>query len=403
MTSLTVFVMLDACRPDYITKSVTPFLFDLSSRGYFRPVKPTFGFEPDAAYLAGLYPDEADGGAQFWHAPDQSPFKFTRAMPKILNRLPDLPQKIIRKLIVHIARQKSNAPNLSTTRIPFHLLSRFALPMEHDLDHPDFCTLPSVFDLLRKNNISYLFHAAPKFRVAIDAALKRTVKQLLPPIEFAFFHIGNLDGTGHRYGPDSKEMKHELSLMDKKLESLYAIAKSRFDPFNLVIMGDHGMINVSRHLDIETHLKKLNITNGRDCLYILDSTMARFWFSNENMKNKILSAFKDLDGGRILDQADLDFYHLNWPHNRFGDMIFLADPETLIFPNHFQQHVPAKGMHGYTPEHKGQQAVLLINGPRISSRQEPTPADMRRIFPTLCTLLQMDRPASCNSESLVKL
>jgi len=381
---------------------VTPFLCDLSSKGYCGPVKPSFGFEPDAAYLAGLYPDEADGGAQFWHAPEHSPFDFTRSMPEFLNRLPDLPQKIIRKLIVYIARQKSNAPNLSTVRIPFHLLARFALPMAHDLDHPGFCGPPSVFDLLRKNSIPYLFHAAPRFRVSMDAALARSRDHLHPPIEFAFFHIGNLDGTGHRFGPDSNEIRHELSCLDQKLESLYNVAQSRFDHVNLIIMGDHGMINVTHHLDIEARLKDLNITNGKDCLYLLDSTMVRFWFFSETVKQRIKSDFAAIDGGRLLSRPDRDFYHLNWPHNRFGDLIFLADPGTLIFPNHFQKHTPVRGMHGYDPEHEEQQALLLIYGPDIRIQQAQAPADMRQIFPTLCTLLKIDRPGSCSLESLVR-
>jgi len=106
MKSLTVFVMLDACRPDYISKQTTPFMHDLASRGFSGPVKPTFGFEPDAAYLAGQYPDEADGGAQFWHMPDASPFKFTGILPESLNRIPELPQKVLRKLIMRIGQRK---------------------------------------------------------------------------------------------------------------------------------------------------------------------------------------------------------------------------------------------------------------------------------------------------------
>lgn len=394
--------MLDACRLDYINRNSTPFLHDLSKKGYCGPVKPTFGFEPDAAYLAGLYPDEADGGAQFWHAPELSPFDFTRAIPEFFNRLPDLPQKVIRKLIVHMARSKSNAPNLSTVRIPFHLLAKFDLPMKHDLDHPDFCGSLSVFDLLRKNNIPYLFHAAPRFRVTMDAALTRARNHLLPPTAFAFFHIGNLDGTGHRYGPDSKEIRHELACLDQKISSLHAIAKSRFDHVNLVIMGDHGMTKVTHHIDLETRLRDLDISNGKECLYILDSTMARFWFSNETVRQKIKSNLSGIDGGKVLSRTDRNLYHLNWPHNRFGDLIFLTDPGTLIFPNHFQQHAPVKGMHGYAPEHEHQQALLLINSPGITFLQDQTPVDMRQIFPTLCTLLKIDRPAYCSLKGVVK-
>lgn len=401
MKSLTVFVMLDACRPDYINKEITPFLHGLASNGFSGPVKPTFGFEPDAAYLAGLYPDEADGGAQFWRKPDESPFEFTRGLPEHLNRLPELPQKIIRKLILWIAKRNSESPNLSTARIPFHLLNQFSMTMSHHLDHSEFINTETLFDLLRKYEKSYLFHAAPDYRVTMDSVLNRAKKELFQPVEFAFFHIGNLDRVGHKYGPVSREIAQELAHVDKRLELLYENVKHRFDRINMVIMGDHGMMEVTRHLNLLSQFKKCNLVNGRDFLYILDSTMARFWFYNKAAQDSVTSILSGIAGGRVLTEEDHNFYHLTWPHNRFGDLIFLADPGTLIFPNHFQLNAPVKGMHGYDPESKGQQAALIINGPEILPQQKAKPSDMRRVFPTLCTLLKLDRPDSNGLETLV--
>lgn len=401
MKSITVFVMLDACRPDYINRQITPFMHNLSVNGFSGAVKPTFGFEPDAAYLAGLYPDQADGGAQFWYLPEKSPFGFTRLLPKGLNHLPELPQKVLRKLILLIARRNSMSPNLSTARIPFHLLNQFSLSMSHHLDHPEFSSRETLFDRLRKHKKAYLFHAAPDFRVTMKAVLDRAVKELFQPIEFAFFHIGNLDRTGHEYGPLSPQITEELNHVDKGLESLYGNIRKRFDRVNLVIMGDHGMMAVHHHLDLLALFKKQHLVNGRDFLYILDSTMARFWFSNTGSQKKVESILSGIAGGRVLNRNDRDVYHLNWPHNRFGDLIFLADPGTLIFPNHFQLKKPVKGMHGYDPECKGQHAALIINGPQIAPRQKTVPSDMRRVFPTLCSLLKIDRPGSDSLESLV--
>ncbi len=401
MKSITVFVMLDACRPDYINKETTPFLHDLTANGFSCPVKPTFGFEPDAAYLAGQYPDEADGGAQFWNMPDESPFGFTRLLSERLNRLPELPQKVLRKMIIWFAKRNSESPNMSTVRIPFHLLSQFAPAMAHHLDHPHFLNTETLFDLLRKYQKPYLFHAAPAFRVTMKAALDRAVKELYQPIEFAFFHIGNLDGIGHRYGPASSQITKELIHVDRGLEQLYKNIKKRFNQVNLVIMGDHGMMVVNHHLNLPAQFKKQHLINGKDCLYMLDSTMARFWFSNEASQRKVESILSTVGHGRILTQKDRDFYHLNWPHNRFGDLIFLADPGTLIFPNHFQLNTPVKGMHGYDPESEGQHAALIITGPEVQSQQKTVPSDMRRVFPTLCTLLKLDRPGANSLESLV--
>ncbi len=414
MKSITVFIMLDACRPDYIKADTTPFLFQLATDGFFSRLSPTFGFEPDAAYLAGLYPDQADQGAQFWHDPAASPFKnllpargLHRAGP-LLDRLPHLPKKVIRKILTRMAGKKSDSPHLSAVAIPFVLLERFGLPVTVNLDRPGFCNpYPTIFDLLRDQNKDYLFHGAPEYRVSMTAALERSKKELHPPLDFAFFHIGNLDGTGHAFGPDSPEVIRELAGLDRDLNHLYAIARRRFDRVNFVVMGDHGMVRVKRHLNLQADLERLNKTAGlvpgRDYLYMLDSTMARFWFFSSRAASIIRDSLALNARGHILTQPDRDRYHLNYRHNKFGDLIFLVDPEVLIFPNFFQEKNPVKGMHGYAPETPGQQAALIIDaqdaGP-VGCNTGPI-ADMRQVFPTLCDLLSLTRPANCSAESLV--
>lgn len=402
MKSITIFVMLDACRHDYISRRHTPFLHSLQSSSLSCPVKPTFGFEPDAAYLAGLYPDQADGGAQFWYNPKDSPFKLARFLPKWTNKLPKIPQKIIRKLLLKAVRLSNSAPNLSTAWLPFHLLNQFALPMMNGLDQPGFCPgHKSIFDLLREQNLPWLFHAGPDYRVTINAACKRAKVKLHPPLAFAFFHIGNLDGTGHAFGPHSDEIQTELSHVDHGLSKIYRLANKRFSNVNFVIMGDHGMIEVDHLLNVKEILSALPLSLEKDYMYILDSTMARFWFFSKQAKQLIGHAMKNLQGGHIITKDEKDTFHLNYPHNRFGDMIYLANPGYLIFPNHYQVHRPETGMHGYSSNAYGQQALLLINSERVKHQQLKTPVAMRRVFPSVCDLLDISVPVDCNLPSLL--
>ncbi len=398
MKSITVFVMLDACRHDYINERHTPFLNGLLSTGFSCPVRPTFGFEPDAAYLAGLWPDEADGGAQFWYAPEQSPFKPAGFLSPFADRLPNFPQKVFRKMLVTAARYRCSSPNLSTARIPFRLLKNFALPVEFGLDHPQFCpNHKTLFDLLRVENKKWLFHAAPGHRVSLTAACKRAERELKVPKAFAFFHVGNLDGVGHAHGPDATEISGELLQVDKGMERIYNLAADRFDIVHFVVMGDHGMIRVEQTIDLASVLTSLPLSQGKDYLYFLDSTMARFWFFSDGAKEEVTNELAVVKGGRILEQKDKDKYHLNYSHNRFGDLVFLADPGVLIIPNHYQDRSPVKGMHGYGPEVPGQQAVLIVNSIKAGRHAGRDPVDMRRVFPTLCDLLEIKKPPGLKS------
>ncbi len=61
-TKITILIKVDALRYDYITKDLAPFMHYFEYKAISGALVPTFGFEPDASYLASLYPEEADGG-----------------------------------------------------------------------------------------------------------------------------------------------------------------------------------------------------------------------------------------------------------------------------------------------------------------------------------------------------
>ena len=400
---LSLLLQLDACRPDYICEINTPFLFHMKQGAISRSLTPTFGFEPDGSYIAGLYADEADGGAQFWYDPGGSPFSFLGGWARMLNLLPDLPGRIFRRLVKRIARSRCLSPTLSTARIPFHLLRYFGFPMRCRMDKPNFVRSDSVFDLLRKAGRRCMYHGTPDYKVDLDSIITRVEKDLFPPLEFAFFHIGDLDRIGHKCGPESMEISEALKRIDKGIEHIVKVANEHFNEVHLVIMGDHGMMEVSRHLDIWSELKKLPVKLEKDYLVFLDSTMVRFWFFLDRAESVIIDMLDNMECGHIISQEEKDRYHLNYPHNKFGDIIFLVDPGVLIFPNFYQNKKPVKGMHGYAPETPEQQSTLLIHSPRIKSAKHfEKPVDMRRVFPTALDLLDLPIPDNTKLKSLLQ-
>ena len=179
-------------------------------------------------------------------------------------------------------------------------------------------------------------------------------------------------------------------------------AKDLVDVVHILVIGDHGMMEVKQHIDILSELKKLSVTLEKDFLVFLDSTMARFWFFSERAEDLITDMLDDLEGGHIISQQEKDKYHLNYSHNKFGDIIFLVDPGVLIFPNFYQNRKPVKGMHGYAPETPEQQSALLIHSSKVKEPKKfEKPADMRRVFPTLLDLLDLPIPENTTVESLL--
>ena len=396
-------LLLDALRHDYVGPGC-PFLESLAQSGLRGVLTPSFGFEPDAAYLAGLHPDEADGAAQFWYDPSRSPFRFVRSWPDGLDRMPRLAQRILRRLLRAWARRQCLAPQLSTARIPFRLLPHFALSAQVGLDQPSFCPVKTIFDHLGQARRTWLYHGVPTRGLSAEAALQRAETDLRPPVDFAYFLIGDLDRVGHLHGPDSPERAAEMRRVDRVLQRLHTVASARFEELHFLVFGDHGMCSVANHVNVQEALDSLGCCSPGDYLVFLDSTMARFWFFQDSARAEIQEALGALKGGHWISQDERNKYHLNFGHNRFGDAIYLADPGTLILPNYHQDNEPARGMHGYAPDTLAQQSAFILHSPRVQTpRHLVTTQDMRRLFPTILDLLKLPVPGGVDLRSLLLL
>jgi predicted AlkP superfamily pyrophosphatase or phosphodiesterase len=382
---MVLMIHIDACRYDYINEEDAPFLFSRMQDHFSCRLVPTFGFEPDAAYLAGQYPDESDGGALFWYDPESAP------VDPLWSRIPRLPlpaDRLLRRAMTWVYGKRSDNPFFTTANIPFSIIDQFDVTRNQPIDAPG--AIPSgLFDTLGERDKTWFTHVHPCHRVDLKSVLSR-VQQHHPPVDLAFIHLGDLDRIGHRYGPGSPEQKHMMRKVDSGIRQIIHHYQNVDPHLDVVILGDHGMCAVTRHLDLASRLQSLDLTVKRDYLVFLDSTMARFWFFTDRARNRIQHLLSDIDDGIILDQNALDRYHLNYDHNRYGDLIFVAHAGVLLFPNYFQGHTPESGMHGYLPEVPQQQSVLILASSRGAPLETPNAVDMRRVYPTVLTLLGMD-------------
>lgn len=152
------------------------------------------------------------------------------------------------------------------------------------------------------------------FDVAVNQGMGRGL-----PHQLRCFH--ELDTIGHRYGPESPEIRKAVARLDQKIEKV---------PFDMMI-SDHGMGTVER---------RITVPETRICF--LDSTMARYW----DQKPEIPPEFGTWIPGR----------------EAYGRYIFLAHPGVLFAPNYWSEG-NEKGMHGWNPSHPDMHAFYLIKTP----------------------------------------
>ena len=120
------------------------------------------------------------------------------------------------------------------------------------------------------------------------------------------------------------------------------------------------MANCTRHLDLMSKIDSLGLTFCEDYAAVFDSTMARFWFFNEDARKAITNILETVTEGRILPNEELKEMRTFFEDSYFGEIIFLVQEGVLIVPSHMGER-PITAMHGYHPKDEQSFASLLTN------------------------------------------
>lgn len=147
---------------------------------------------------------------------------------------------------------------------------------------------------------------------------------------------------------------------------------------------DHGMANCDQHLDLRAQIDALGFTMGEDYAVVYDSTMARFWFFNDQARRAITEQLGTVPEGHMMSDNELRQLGTYFPDRYFGELIFLVQEGTLIVPSHMGAR-PIRAMHGFHPDAPHSYAALMTNQADVSEEIAA--------IPDLFTL--MTRDAEC--------
>ncbi len=372
----TLILWVDAFRRDYITKENTPFLYKLSKRYGVGALKPSFGFS-QASWFSGVYPNKHGEFSVF-----------NNSKNKIITWPLKLLPKSIRPLAFNMFRYLKGNDFISHY-IDLNAMEKFSLTREKYYHHKDALRVKTLFDYFKENNISYLLYYWPLIiedgKTRLTPFVKGTdmskVKKFAKLVrktnhDVYFFHISELDAYGHDYGPKSGKIKIKLREQDFLIERI--LKKFDLDKDNIVIWSDHGMLEVKGTINLENILPE-NEKYAR----LIESTMAKLWFFDEEYKQRILADLKNVKHGHVLSKEEIKNFKVNFKDNENFEEVFLADPGYLICPNVFQKH-PIKGAHGYDCSQKGELAFSIIN------KDFKKQGNMVDMLPTILKLLNIN-------------
>lgn len=396
-----IFILIDALRSDYITKEDSPFLYDFANNNtYYKEVSQKRSYCERAEIFSGLTPDESGYFTAIGYSPNSSPFKSLSLFLDLISLIDPILFRFrylraLRNKVISVLT-RSQRVKMRPYSIPSNILKYFSLT-EDEYDFRDDNSFAGKNNLLidcEKNGIRVFFDGftALNFKISLndEQRLELIQKKISENFQFYPIYVGVLDTIAHIYGPESIERREKLQALDKRLSKFYEDIKFRYPNSKFVFLGDHGMTDVEKYIDLEKEIKIIakanNLKLGKDYLYFLDSTIVRIWYITEKAKRILSNTVTNnpifRENGAFLNNETAKKERIPFPDRRYGDLLWMANLGVLIFPDFFHLKNPYKGMHGYDVNHHSSKGTCLVESNEIKKIEEIELRDVYRILKT---------------------
>lgn len=220
----------------------------------------------------------------------------------------------------------------------------------------------------------------PNYYVPYDGSItnrmrvEQTLKWLQLPEEkrphYLTLYFSDVDSAGHRFGPDSDQVKEAVLSVDTEIAYLVENAKKLNLPINFVIVSDHGMkaIDNSRKVYLRNYI---DITKAR---FKERGPITLVYMKDKKDLKSYKKKLKKVPHTKVYERHELPKrFHFS-KNSRAGDLILLANPGAYIYPEMDPKEDKGKkrkyagGTHGYDPSPKvtpDMGGIFLSFGPNV--------------------------------------
>ncbi len=219
-------------------------------------------------------------------------------------------------------------------------------------------------------------------------------------------YFSDMDDVGHRYGPNNdQELSKKLNTLDRELGALFEGLKSFDLNINVVIVSDHGMVDVP--LDQFIDLGKL--TEGVEGKVINSGALAHIHLDNPSQKKKTIKLIESQgEHIHVIDIDDREYYEdLSLHRDLMGDLLILPDLGFYLTnaqglarnkQNAARSNTKVLGHHGFSPDYQEMQGIFYANGPKIKSGVKIEPFQNTHIYPMICEILGLPIPENIDGK-----
>jgi len=188
------------------------------------------------------------------------------------------------------------------------------------------------------------------------------------------------DHAGHVFGSESDEVNEQIKKSDDILGYLLrSLAElDIYNQINLVIVSDHGMVDVSKNRVI--NIDDFNIPGIIDGKGPIVNIL-----SNKSLIDLVIP-HASIVSSKLNKEIHYD--------NSMYDYLLIADEGWLMYTDDqlkkYQGKLPVKGMHGYHSDSINMHAIFYAYGSSFKKSMEIDTFELIHIYPILCKILEID-------------
>jgi hypothetical protein len=325
-----------------------------------RRLETILGFSSGAlpTIFTGRRPSEHGRWLMYRRAVADTPFRGFRWLGLLPARVRESWKLTV--LLTRLVARRGVRGYFSLYQVPRALLEEFDLAERADIFVPGGLPGDSLWDSAARMGLPW---RGWNWRTPEPQALAEMEHALEHGSEdFLFCYTAALDAALHREGTRGAEVRGQLERYDAWLARAAAAAARRGEDLRLVLLSDHGMVDVRETVDVMGALAGLSCRWPRDYVPFFDSTFARFWWRSGAARAEVRAVLGRLRGGRWLADDELARAGALFAAREYGEDIFLLDPAVLMVPS-FMGSRPLAAMHGYDPGHPDMAALLWSSAP----------------------------------------
>jgi len=329
-----------------------------------KPLDTILGFSSGAipALLSGTWPSENGHWVMFHRSPGKSPFGLARLLALAPRRVRESWR--VRQWVKRRAARTVQG-YFSLYEVPWNELAELDVCEHANLFAPGgLGRIGTIFDDLAERRLTarvwdWRTDGEANERAFVTSAGAAAASGAGPDV--LFYYTPAMDEVMHAHGTRAPEAEARLARIGRSVTDALQAARAAGREAWCYLTSDHGMTDVTHHVDVMARVRATGLTPGVDYHAFYDSTLARFWFRSPLAEARMEAALADLPG-RFLTREDEQRFGILFADRRYGDRIFLLDEAGLIVPSYMGSQ-PVKAMHGYDPAAPSSQALLLSNRP----------------------------------------